>query len=1005
MLSVKKHKWYLWLLPILCISILFAWSVNATSFSERLAQIWVDINTFSNKKSISRYEIARLLNAANCEDCIQAPDWMKQDYNETFWDNFKVIDWKDFNDINYWAAVRNKKSYYYCVAYVGDNWYMAWYPLTSTKCQWNFCGQDAITVSETYQTVLNIIQDQIREKYQINWSNVKSWMNWLSKNKRDTILNQTNINAINNANVKLTYAQNNDEFQARLKYCMYNLSWCNFQTFGKIWQAYWPVSELNILYKEWIITAEDAENVYTNSSINWEDAIRIFWSVFDNYASCSFNVDYDCDWITNWKDNCPYTYNPNQYDLDSDGMGNVCDDDIDGDWKKNPVWIVDDNNHIVISLRDWWLDETPLWDWDLWFSFFINVESISTWFPAIVKFSSLSSTDVDTIQRDFGDWTSATTSKWLKTSHTYQSNGTFIVRAVAKSKKWWESFAMTRIFIASPRSNEYMLNLSASSTLKNWKVEYTLTPIYSWDLDSISWNVNNGKEKSQKANEKYKTTISENGVYVINAKWYKNWELKAVSMVSLIKNGSPSYANMTIKSNNLWEETTIMTNIIWINRSDIENISIDWWGEITNSTNLTQKYVYNEAWLKTIQQVVKLKDWTEYYAISTITIENPLLTQSYAVNISWKRLAYNQNDNLSLWLNMYPNTPILSLFTSYQAGQKLFLSSPNLWKTILNFAYTTAWDKTLINSVEVNKCVALINQWTVHIKSVDACEIALKNNTLSKYKCDQDKDWIPDICDDDIDGDGIKNLIGIISHENKDCSISADNINVNIFKQQFWVCSLDDCPFVSNPEQADLNNNGIWEICESVMLSLLNSSHISDNWSDVALTLDKDKDLDWIPDSRDDCADIPWNSANGCPEYYSQNCWTYSTCWNGKIEPWETCLNCPQDAGVCCWNGNLESWETCETCPADAWICGLCWNWEVDDWENCKSCPQDVKQCTATCGNWEVEDWENCTNCSQDVGECSATCWNTTVFVEIMFLILMKNVIIETITEKIMNVH
>jgi hypothetical protein len=36
---------------------------------------------------------------------------------------------------------------------------------------------------------------------------------------------------------------------------------------------------------------------------------------------------------------------------------------------------------------------------------------------------------------------------------------------------------------------------------------------------------------------------------------------------------------------------------------------------------------------------------------------------------------------------------------------------------------------------------------------------AIKTNKLSNYKCDKDGDKIPDICDDDIDGDGKKNLI------------------------------------------------------------------------------------------------------------------------------------------------------------------------------------------------------------------------------------------------------
>ena len=74
---------------------------NAATFSEKLADIGLDIATFSEKNSISRYEVTRLLNAANCEDCIQSPIWMQQRYNQSFWDNFRAIDGKDFNDVDY----------------------------------------------------------------------------------------------------------------------------------------------------------------------------------------------------------------------------------------------------------------------------------------------------------------------------------------------------------------------------------------------------------------------------------------------------------------------------------------------------------------------------------------------------------------------------------------------------------------------------------------------------------------------------------------------------------------------------------------------------------------------------------------------------------------------------------------------------------------------------------------------------------------------------------------
>jgi hypothetical protein len=75
-------------------------------------------------------------------------------------------------------------------------------------------------------------------------------------------------------------------------------------------------------------------------------------------------------------------------------------------------------------------------------------------------------------------------------------------------------------------------------------------------------------------------------------------------------------------------------------------------------------------------------------------------------------------------------------------------------------------------------------------------------------------------------------LIGIISYENKDCSAWENNINSSLLKKQLWVCSLDDCPFVSNPDQLDLNNNWIWEICESSISKLLasSSSNLLDEW-------------------------------------------------------------------------------------------------------------------------------------------------------------------------------
>jgi hypothetical protein len=66
-------------------------------------------------------------------------------------------------------------------------------------------------------------------------------------------------------------------------------------------------------------------------------------------VNCAFNNDYDCDGLDNAKDSCPNAYNPTQRDTDKDGIGDVCDDDIDGDGAKNPIGIVDDEGKVDIS--------------------------------------------------------------------------------------------------------------------------------------------------------------------------------------------------------------------------------------------------------------------------------------------------------------------------------------------------------------------------------------------------------------------------------------------------------------------------------------------------------------------------------------------------------------------------------------------------------------------------------------------------------------------------------
>jgi hypothetical protein len=42
--------------------------------------------------------------------------------------------------------------------------------------------------------------------------------------------------------------------------------------------------------------------------------------------------------------------------------------------------------------------------------------------------------------------------------------------------------------------------------------------LYSGNIDKITWDVNESEEKTLKVSEKYKFTVEEDGLYVVNAK-------------------------------------------------------------------------------------------------------------------------------------------------------------------------------------------------------------------------------------------------------------------------------------------------------------------------------------------------------------------------------------------------------------------------------------------------------------------------------------------------------
>ena len=67
---------------------------------------------------------------------------------------------------------------------------------------------------------------------------------------------------------------------------------------------------------------------YEYGAEKWEAGIE-GW--VPDFYPWSFTIDTDSDGITDTKDNCPNIYNPDQKDENNNGIGDICDSEIDSD--------------------------------------------------------------------------------------------------------------------------------------------------------------------------------------------------------------------------------------------------------------------------------------------------------------------------------------------------------------------------------------------------------------------------------------------------------------------------------------------------------------------------------------------------------------------------------------------------------------------------------------------------------------------------------------------------